>query len=117
MAISRVRTFHRTRPQPGNHRQLFALVMLEVRPLRYHVGGDFHLGVQMADTLERLFPHPVAVAAYILGQTTGTSPVFHHIRLLFTFRQRADRLRSEERRVGKACSSRGAPGPSETVTT
>ena len=44
----------------------------------------------MANALESLFAHPVAIAAHVFSQALGTGPVFHHVLLLFAVRQRAN---------------------------
>ena len=70
----RVRTLHRPRPQPRDHRQLAAHVRLQVGPLAHHVRRDLDRRIQMPDPLLRLVAHPPAVVAHILGQPLRPAP-------------------------------------------
>ena len=97
MAESGVGTPHRARPQPGDDGEILPQQRLQVRPLGDHLGGDFDLGVEVADALLRLRPHPSTIAAHVLGQALGAGPVLDQLALPLALRQRADR-----RPVGEA---------------
>jgi len=60
----RVRTRHRPRPEPRNHRRFAAAMFLR----------QLHLRIQMADAFLRLVTHPLAVVTNILGQSRRTFP-------------------------------------------
>ena len=70
----RVRALHRPRPQPRDHRQLPALVRLQVGPLPHHLRRDLDRRIQMPDPLLRLVTHPPAVVAHVLGQPLRPAP-------------------------------------------
>src|SRR5207248_2204738 len=62
------------RPQPRDHRQLLADVLLQVRPLLGHRLGNLDFGIEMPDAFLALVAHPLAVVADVLGQALGAAP-------------------------------------------
>ena len=70
----RVRTLHRPRPQPRDHRQLPALVLLQIGPLPHHLRCVLDRRVQVSDPFLRLVAHPPAVVADIVGQPLRAPP-------------------------------------------
>ncbi len=65
----------RSCPQPRDHRQLPAFVLLQVRPFPHHLRRDLDLRVQMPDALLCLLPHPATVEPHILRQPLRAPPV------------------------------------------
>ena len=90
MGIGGVGAAHGARPQPGDNSQFPAEQGVEVGARGAHFGGDGDCRVEVADALCRFVTHPVAVAAYRLGEAARARPVLRHTALFFADGQRAD---------------------------
>ena len=66
---SRIRTFYRARPEPGDHGELLPHIRLQIRSILHHLRRDFDFRIKVADALFRFVPHPLSVIAHILGQS------------------------------------------------
>ena len=72
-----VGAFDGARPDPGNDGKFLADKGLQIRAVRGHVRGNFHLRVEMPDTFAGLLAHPVPIAAHVLGEALRAFPAGH----------------------------------------